>query len=94
MEGKVCKCCRSWKPFSDYYVRADTADGYRVSCKECMSATHSAHHRAKKGGEVEPRDPEPKGWPLSAEPDLTVQLLHLHMRRPYGATPGALRGAI
>lgn len=37
---------------------------------------------------------EPPGWPVPAPADLTVQLLHLHMKRPCGALPGNLIGRI
>lgn len=92
MDGKECKCCRKWKPFSEFYVRADGADGYGRKCRGCTSSENTGRYHASKG---KPKpEPEPTGWPLAAEAELTVQLLHLHMRRPYGAQPGALRGAI
>ena len=94
MDGKECKTCRKWKPFSDFYVRADSADGYGRMCRACKSAFNNAHYRAKQSGTARLAEPEPTGWPLAAEAEESVKDLHRHMRARYGAQPGAVRGAI
>lgn len=37
---------------------------------------------------------EPSEWPLPSPADLTEQLLNLHLKRAYGATPGQLIGRV
>jgi hypothetical protein len=95
MDGKECKTCRKWKPYAEFYLRPDNADGRGRMCKACKSAANNAHYHAKLTGEARLAEPEPQGWPVPAEADLTVQLLNLHNRRSYGAQPGGmLRGTV
>ncbi|RJQ10886.1 MAG: HNH endonuclease [Bacillota bacterium] len=41
-EGKVCKTCGAWKPFSEYYARSESRDGHRATCKECHEKRREA----------------------------------------------------
>lgn len=94
MDGKECKTCRKWKPFSDFYVRADSADGYGRMCRACKSAFNNAHYHGKKIGQAKIADPEPTGWPMAAPPPEDVRTLHMLVVGSCAAQPGALRGAI
>lgn len=37
-DGKVCKGCRCWRAFSDYYRDSAAADKHRPKCKYCQNA--------------------------------------------------------
>jgi hypothetical protein len=37
-EGKICRTCGDWKPFSQYRRRAQLRDGYDNHCKVCKRA--------------------------------------------------------
>lgn len=97
MEVVTCKCCRVCgvvKPMAEFPRDSTHRDGRRNECSPCKGKKDT-RKRAPRSTPAYCIPVEPTGWPLSAEPDLTVQLLHLHMKRAYGATPGAaLRGVI
>lgn len=76
--------CRQLLPLEDFYVRLDNADGRRTQCKLCYQAAVVARQQERK---LEVVEPEPKGWPVPAPADPTVQLLNLHNKRAYGAVP-------
>lgn len=45
---KTCIACGVTKPYSEFYKRADSSDGYRGACKKCkvkQSVDYAARHR-------------------------------------------------
>lgn len=93
MDGKECKNCRKFKPLSDYYTRADMADGYMRQCKACKSSTVAATIRAKKGKPVEVEDCN--GWPMAAPPEPDEHSLTYTLRQSWGGvTRGPLFAAV
>lgn len=85
---KTCRRVGQVLPISDFSGKCDTRDGYRYECKECQRGYNTGYRReARKVTNRPVRELEPAGWPVAAEADLSVQLLHLHVRRAYGAVP-------
>jgi len=40
-EGKVCTCCKQWKPYSDFHKNPSKGDGRDSHCKGCVSARNA-----------------------------------------------------
>ena len=34
-EGKYCRSCLEWKPFSNYHTAKETEDGLALQCNDC-----------------------------------------------------------
>lgn len=44
---KLCSRCNQSKEFSEYYKRANAADGLQSSCKTCMAESYKRSRNAK-----------------------------------------------
>lgn len=85
---KTCRRVGQVLPISEFNTKCDTRDGYRYECRECQRGYNTSYRKqARKITNKPMREPEPKGWPVPAQADLSAQLLHLHVRRAYGAVP-------
>jgi hypothetical protein len=60
---------------------------HRKYCKTCQNEEGARYRRAKGLPTREEMAEDQTDCPLPAPPDLTVQLLHLHTKRAYGAQP-------
>ena len=47
-DGKICKMCGFFKPFSDYGTQSSTPDGKRNYCRKCISKYNIEYYKTKK----------------------------------------------
>ncbi|SDQ42852.1 hypothetical protein SAMN05216569_1088 [Pseudoxanthomonas sp. CF125] len=66
----------------------------RAYCKTCQRQDNARMRKAKGIPTRQEMQEDMTDCPLPAPPELSVQLLHLHTKRAYGAVPGQLRGVL
>lgn len=95
-EHKKCSHCKEMLPPIAFAANRSRVDGRQPECRKCRNSLQAKYRQAKGiRSRQELNADMNRGWSLPSPPDLSVQLLHLHMKRPYGATPGAaLRGSL
>lgn len=72
---KICKGCRTNKPFSDYYPAANKADGYNIYCKQCCKvnrALEAVRKRDKKSKISVRQIQRAKGLGVKWHSDITL----------------------
>src|SRR5690606_29805471 len=90
-----------WAPADDAVVREMYPTGGWRAVQSVLTTRSKAAIQARASrlgvrmpSAKKPPKVEPPGWPVPSEAELTTQLLHLHVKRAYGATPGNLTARI
>ena len=77
---KMCISCGATKPFSEFYKRADSSDGYRNACKECKTQ-QSKNYAAQNGEKVRAYLREYHAKKVAANPNYYAE--HYAANREY-----------
>lgn len=87
---RKCSHCKAMLPPLAFAANKSRKDGRQADCRKCRNGLQAKYRHAKGIRSRQELNADlNRGWGLPSPPELTVQLLHLHMKRPYGATPGA-----
>ena len=69
LDGKICKKCNKFKPFSDFYQHKNNRDGFHTKCKPCslieLRRTSGFQHNNQKEIEIAKELLEKLGYDLS-----------------------------